>query len=175
MEDNKPTAPQVMDIQPPKQPEPVTQPDQSPFQNQPETPAAVTSEEVQDVSINDVQEAPVEERTGDDEAEIPVETPILAATAQTPHKKTHAPVLAIVSALIISGALAGLTVYSFMNSDKPKDSATSQTTAVDTPKVDKANAADVDTLNSTIDEDFKAIDDAADYDDAAVSDTTLGL
>lgn len=166
MEDNKPTAPQVMDIQPPKQPEPVAQP---------ETPVTVTSEESQDMSINDVQEAPVEEPAGDEvQAEIPNDTPILAATAQTPHK-AHTPVLAIVSALIVSGALAGLTVYSFMNSDQPKDNTTSQTTAIETPKVDKANAADVDTLNSTIDEDFKAIDDAADYDDAAVSDTSLGL
>lgn len=150
---------QVMDIQPPRQPEA----------------AAPQLEPTQDSFIdNEVQEAPQEDSQTDNiQQQTSIDTPILAASAQ-PLPKSHAPVLAIVSALIISGVFAALTVYSFTNNDQPKDS-TATNTAPQVQKVDAAKAADIDTLNSTIDQDLSAIDDVADYNDAAVSDTTLGL
>lgn len=184
MED-KPKTNQVMDIQPPRQPDvSFQQPEQVPAQSatapEPLAPSVVqetaSRDDAQEPSINDVQEAPADDRiTTEDQADSShQEMPILAATAQPVHKN-HVPVFAIVCALTVSGVLAALTVFSFSNNDQSNDSTATPASTIEAPKVDTAKPADVDTLNAAIDQDLQAIDEASDYSDAAVSDTTLGL
>lgn len=184
-ENNTPKPNQVMDIQPPKQPEQQPQP-QAVAAIDPQTevgasqPVPIPSVEQTGASmteVNEVQEAP-QEQDMDVNSEVPAtvpDTPALAAVAQ-PKEKSHKPILAVVSAVVVSGAFAALAVYAFLGSQEADTAkSTSQTSQQSAGQATKATASDVDNTSAAIDDSLKAIDDTTDYSDDAVSDTTLGL
>lgn len=157
-ENNEPQAqPQttvpVMDIQPPK-----AAPVQAPVMEQAPAEAVPSS-----MGTTHAAEG--------DQAGIP------ALAAQQPEHKSHrAPILAIVCAVVVAGVFAAFAVLAYMsNPDSGTNSDTNQQATSNTPKEDSATAADVTETEKAIDDSLSGVDDAADYNDAEMSDTTLGL
>jgi cell wall-associated NlpC family hydrolase len=155
MEERKPTQPQptapVMDIQPPRYvpPQEVGEPVEAPAPTDADTPA-----------INE---------------SAPVETPALSAKApakQPSHKKSY---LAVMCAVLVSGAFAVLAVMMYVSGETKETPATDSNQQVIVSQPEKATTSDIDSADKAIDDSMSALDDTTDYGDNAVSDTTLGL
>ncbi len=171
-ENNTPKPNQVMDIQPPKQPEQVPQSDAQ--VSQPVSVQSVEEVNAPPTEVNEVQEAPRDQDVEtSNEAAVP-EAPVLAAVAQ-PKQKHRTPILAVVCAVVVAGTFAALAVYAFLGSQEPRDTTTAPQASQQPAAASKATTDDVDSTNAAIDDSLKTIDDTADYNDNAVSDTTLGL
>lgn len=85
--------------------------------------------------------------------------------------KTRAPVVAIVVAVLVSGALIGLTAFAYFNNQKAAEQPAPESNAAVTP----ATADDVDDTTESIDEAINELDDNADFNETDVSDETLTL
>lgn len=94
--------------------------------------------------------------------------------SQKPKKEKgpRAPIGAIIMAIIVAGALAGVTVFAYMRSN-------STSTDKGTENQDSANSevqsSDVDDVTSEIDKSLNGLDDSKDFQESELSDTTLGL
>jgi hypothetical protein len=111
--------------------------------------------------------------TAVEEAPAQATTPALAAVA-VPHKSHRKPILAVLCAVIVAGVFSTLAIMSFMSNDAKQPAATSRQPN-NTVQTDAASTTDVDETDKAIDSSLSSIDDTADYGDASVSDTTLGL
>jgi len=98
----------------------------------------------------------------------------LAIPAHASHK-SGAPVLAIAAAVVVALALAGLVVFTFMNSKKDTVGSNNSIPASQTASKPLASPADVDATNKEIDASLSKIDDSKDFSAADLSDATLGL
>jgi hypothetical protein len=106
--------------------------------------------------------------------EAPVQaTPALAAIA-VPHKSHRKPILAVLCAVIVAGVFSTLAILSFVSGDTKQSVDTGQQGNA-APKTEAVSATDIDETDKAIDSSLSSVDDAADYSDASVSDTTLGL
>lgn len=102
-------------------------------------------------------------------------TPVLAAIVPK-HKSHRTPVLAIVCAVLIAGVFATIAVMVYLsnpNAEQAND--VSQQPTSGTVQQNTATTDDVAETEKAIDESLSGVDDAADYDESSVSDTTLGL
>lgn len=150
----------VMDIQPPKVAPVPDQPAQTPVAEQPVGPPEAIP------SATDVPQGAENNPAG---------IPVLAAQ-QTEHKSHRAPIVAIICAVVIAGVFATVAVLAYMsNPNAGTNGDTSQQPASSTVQEDTATATDVTETEKAIDDSLSGVDDAADYNDAEVSDTTLGL
>lgn len=177
--DNKPTEtpnPQprpVMDIQPPQQSVPVT--DVRPPQEAPVASTLPTSP-----SPEPVQPAPAstEESVVTSQTEVanePATTqPPVPLAAQPPtHKHSRLPLVAIIVAVGLAGILGTFAVIAYNDSSKQPTTATTSETA---PAVkETVSPTAVDETNAAVDSSLNSVDDAAEYNDNSLSDTTLGL
>lgn len=145
----QPTQPPAMDFQPrfaqEEQPTPIPPPAGSPVPEQPASPAPATEG-----------------------------APVLAAIAQ-PHKSHRAPIMAIVSAIVLTGVFAAIAVLAYTSDSNPKQAADSNQQITDTTQDNAATATDVTETEKAIDDSLSGADDASDFNDADMSDTTLGL
>jgi hypothetical protein len=167
MEDNKePQAPQqnsvpVMDIQPVRpvqmeQPAPAPAPAGPPASEQPSTP--IPAGEADAPAVDTTQQAPV-----------------LAAIAPG-HNPHRTPFLAIISAILIAGIFAAVAVMVYLSgSNKEQLTDSSQQTTSNTAQESTATPEDITETEKAIDDSLSSLNDATDYNDAEVSDTTLGL
>lgn len=92
-----------------------------------------------------------------------------------PPKGGGAPVLAIIIAVVVGLALAGLVVFTYFNnknSDKTADSGSGSQTVV---SKSQANTSDVDATNEAIDNGLQQTDENKDFPATELSDTSLGL
>lgn len=112
-------------------------------------------------------------------AQLPTEQglPMQPPAHPTHGHKGDAPVAAIVIAVVVAIALAGVVIFSYLkakNNDaiKRQDSASSSQTVTEKPQ---ASVADVDSTNAELDSSLKQIDDNKDFAATELSDTTLGL
>lgn len=99
-----------------------------------------------------------------------------AAAPPAAPKKHGAPVVAILLAVIVAVALAGVAVFMYLKSKNAetliKGSESSTQTVVEKPQ---ASPSDVDTTTKEIDDTLTRADDAADFSANELSDTSLGL
>lgn len=165
--DSAPKPVQVMDIQPtaPTTVTPTTAPQATPAPSGAEQPVSTTT---------DVAAPPTDVATSSDEptSEAPADqqpAPLAAEAPKTAHKK---PVIPVLIAVVIGLALIGVASFAYMQQDKPKDNLanTSQT-----PAKEETTPADIDSVNKSVDDDLSTTNDAADFDDATLSDTNLAL
>jgi hypothetical protein len=117
---------------------------------------------------------PVVEAPSADNAQI---NPEAHQPASASHKagKGGAPVLAIVFAVIVAAALAGLVIYTYFkgkNSDTVKRSSSSSQTVVSKPQ---ASPSDIDATNQEIDNSLQSTNDNKDFAATELSDSALGL
>lgn len=94
------------------------------------------------------------------------------------HKPPHhgMPVLAIIIATLLAIVLAGLVVYAYtQNQDGDIDRNDSTKTSQPSEEKTEASPTDVDDTNKEIDGALKNADDAADFPETELSDTSLGL
>lgn len=166
MEENNQPQPQqhttvpVMDIQPSKVAPVQNQPFQTPVAEQPVGPARATP-----LATDTTQ------NTENNQAGIPV-----LAAQQPEHKSHRAPILVIICAVVIAGVFATVAVLAYMSNPKSVTGGdTSQQPAGNAAQEDTANATDVTETEKAIDNSLSGVDDTADYNDAEVSDTELGL
>ena len=100
-------------------------------------------------------------------------TPLIATTSASAAAQQHkAPIGAIVLAVLVAVALAAVAVWMYMNNDN-KDTATpAPTTSQQTQEV---APSDVDETNKELDESLNQANDATDFGDDGLSDSTLNL
>jgi outer membrane biosynthesis protein TonB len=124
-----------------------------------------------------VQQPPVEQPKAQNDPEVAAEAsqdegkaPVLVA--QQPKEKSHrTPILAIACAVIIAGVFASVAFLMYFSkpaAEQPKTASTTEQQTSVTP-------TEVEDTSKSIDESTASLDDAADYNDAAINDTTLGL
>ena len=128
------------------------------------------------------------------EASAPQASPMAAATQETPQKtngltdlsalanqmaiparpvvkKAGAPKATIIVAIVIAAVLATLAVMAFLKTNKSGTAINNKTA----PITAKVTGSDVGQTTQQIDDSLKGIDDIKDFDDAALSDSSLGL
>ncbi len=100
----------------------------------------------------------------------------LAIPPQAAHK-SGAPVVAVVVAIIVALALAGLVIFTFMKSKNASSTSKKAPTTAATQTTAKplASPADVDATNKDIDTSLSKTDDTKDFPAADLSDKSLGL
>lgn len=87
--------------------------------------------------------------------------------------KAKAPIFAIITAILVAGALIGLTVFAFL---KYQDSPTPSPSPTTTEQADnEATPTDVDQTTEDIDQELNNLNDDQDFDSNAISDETLDL
>ncbi len=155
------TQPPVMDIQPP-QVAPNEQPVSAPTPAAPPVPEEPAPASAQSTETAAAGETPAQA------------TPALAAVASA-HKPRRMPMIAIVCAVLFTGIFAAVAVVAYMSKSNVKTTDSSQQPATNATSEPPATAADVTDTDKAIDDSMSSVDDAADYNDAGVSDTTLGL
>lgn len=101
-------------------------------------------------------------------------TPLIASTSVSGAAQHKAPVGAIVIAVLVALALAAVAVVTYMNNDK-KEASTSTNAPATSQQTQEVAPSDVDTTNKEIDENLNKADDATDFSDDSLSDTTLNL
>jgi uncharacterized protein HemX len=89
------------------------------------------------------------------------------------HRTNRTPVVAAILAVVIALAIAGL-VY-FVYTQSRDDTKSDDTTMTQESTQTAATEDDVDTTNADLDKDLDAADDAADFAESDLSDTSLGL
>lgn len=146
-----------MDVQPP-QTAPNGQPNPSPAPEEPVVPAPAQSVE----TLPSSNETPAQT------------TPELAAVASD-HKPHRMPVIAVVCAVIFTGIFAAVAAMAYMSESGTKTNDTMQQPTTTSASESPATATDVTDTDKAIDDSMSSVNDATDYDDAGVSDTTLGL
>lgn len=99
--------------------------------------------------------------------------PVLAA--RPPKVPSKTPYLAIFCAVIVAGVFTALAVIMYTSSDREQLANEESSQQPGTTQTDTATPTDVDETDKAIDDSMSSLDDAADYGDSAVSDTTLGL
>ncbi len=88
------------------------------------------------------------------------------------HKKSGAPKAAIVVAIVIALALAGLTVFAYL---KTQNGADSKTPSTSTDSSQKATTDDVDQATKAIDDSANSTNDTTDFPANELSDQSLNL
>lgn len=110
-------------------------------------------------------------------AEAPAEPNPMAITPRTVTSHHTAPVGAIIAAIVVAVALAGVSVLAYTKSQKPAASKpAAQTQAAATPaSAAPVSGNDVQQESQTIDQSLQSLDDANDFSQTSVSDASLGL
>lgn len=124
-----------------------------------------------------VQEAPTDTSTPTDadNKEVPASSdsnPMAIANQPAPKKKSGAPVIVIVVAVLVALGLCALVISIYMkskNDTADKKATTSQAT------VNKATPEEVDKVAAETDTALSQLDDAKDFADTDLADSTLGL
>jgi hypothetical protein len=117
---------------------------------------------------------PVSEQTAPSENN-PQAAPILAAIAPG-RKSNRAPILAVITAIIISGIFAAVAVTMYLsNSDTKQSTDSSQQANSSTGQENTATTEDVTATEKAIDDGLGGVNDATDYNEAGMSDASLGL
>lgn len=94
----------------------------------------------------------------------------------TPPKSHHAPLIAVIVAIIVTLGLCGLVVYAYMKSkNNPTPAKTTNNTSQTPVAKPQASPEDVDQVSADIDQSLTSLDDAADFSANAISDQALGL
>lgn len=95
--------------------------------------------------------------------------PAAAEAPKNPAPKTRAPIGAIILAVIVAGGLAVLTVYAYRQTNQPvtEDIPTETTQAVE--------GSEVDSTSAEIEQSISELDDAEDFTESELSDSSLGL
>lgn len=166
-QDQQPNPELMMDIQPPKK----TQDFAAPQAVQPADlsgeQAVAPAPEV-DNSTDTTSTEPVQAAEPDTPA--PVEVPLEAKNENNNHHA--APVLAIISAVVLAAVFATFAVLAYVNKDEP----VAKTTEVQTTqKTQPAVSTDVDDTTKAIDDAMSQNNDDTDFNSTAIDDTTLGL
>lgn len=100
----------------------------------------------------------------------------LAANPLPPAKKSGAPKAAIIVAIIIALALAGVTVFAFTRGSKKKTTTSAPTTSTAaTQAAVKVTGTDVDKTSQGLDDTLKKADDTKDFSSTELTDQSLGL
>lgn len=100
-------------------------------------------------------------------------TPLIATTSASGAAQQHkAPIGAIVIAVLVAAALAAVAVWMYMNNDNNESTTPAPTTSQQTQEV---APSDVDETNKEIEESLNQADDASDFSDDGLSDSTLNL
>ncbi len=179
--DNTTKPGQVMDIQPTPAASSVITPTTAIASPELVVPAAPVEEQPvaqTEVAPAPTTDAPTEPVVAPDDAtsshnEQSSEVPApLAAQASPAHKK---PILPVIIAVLIAAALIGVAVFAYMQQNKKPAASTGGNSTGQTEAPAKATGADVDSTNKAIDDNLGTTNDAADFDDNTLSDTTLGL
>lgn len=121
--------------------------------------------------VMDVQAPPAPAAASQPAASTPTATPAVS-TPTSPHKKGKTPFGVMFVAVLVGLGLCGLTVFAYL---KTKDAPTVRDNQNAATTQQKASAKDVDETTKGIDESMKSLDDAADFNDADLSDSNLGL
>ncbi len=176
--ESQPTGAPVMDIQPPK---PADQPESDDSEPSEDT---APEQSVEDNVDSNVADAPEPAATDETPEEAPAfdsseandessdnsvsdKNPMAIAPAPMPPKQGK-PMLVVIVAILFALVLAGVGVAAYMNSKKQNNnSGTENVQGVTTEEVDK--------VSSDVEESVKAVDDAADFAEADLSDASLGL
>lgn len=92
------------------------------------------------------------------------------------HKSSGVPVVAVVVAIIVTLALSGLVIFTFIKSKNDTNlGETTSTNSKITATKPQASPEDVDQATTDIDTSLSSIDDAADFSASEISDQSLGL
>lgn len=172
MEDIKPPQPSqnptpVMDIQPNR-----INPNEQPMAGH-EVPKTISVSEQSPLPLQSTASSNEPTEATPQDALKPAPLPI---TNPTQHKSYRAPILAILCAIIISGVFAALAVMVYVSNTETQPQADSnQQPTTNSTQETPATAEDVTETDKAIDDSLSGANDATDYNDADVSDTTLGL
>ena len=165
-----------MDIQPPQPASPAPVVDSTPVVQEPAPVAAesdttttpLPSEPVAAPAQDTAEETHISETQPESQA-----APIPLVAQPATHKHSRVPMVAIVSAVVLASVLGTFAVFAYKDTTKKAPATTSQSTApVAQPKLAPAV---VDDTSSAVDQSISTIDEAADYNDASLDDSTLGL
>lgn len=98
-----------------------------------------------------------------------------APATSAPKRKGGRASIIILAVLIALALIAGAGYAYWTNNKSVKETSSSQTSTVETPKITPATTDDVDKAIKDIDASLKAVDDANEYQATDLTDATLGL
>lgn len=182
---DQPPAGRFMDIQSPGSDnesttdEPIStesnQPVSEPYQQTPqadEPPAAASVGSSPEESSIDTSASEPTPTQSDPQSAIP--GPEQVTTGQNDHKHQGIPAVALVVAIIVTLALSGLVVYSYLKSNKDSKIGT-QSSSTEQSTVKPVTSTEVDATAAEIEKSLNAANDSTDFPEDSLSDTTLGL
>lgn len=124
------------------------------------------------VTLTDTSEAKVPDISDNTDEKLKAGS---VTSAQIKPVKKKGKGMAIVVAIILAIALIAGAGYAYMQNSKKTTPPVENKTTVTAPAKSPATSADIDALNTEIDNTLKKVDDTKDYQESDLSDTTLGL
>lgn len=147
--------------------DPTEQPPQSETTSTEPTEDSNSSDDTVDTSAS-------EPAPGQSDQPIPTPGPEQIISGQHDHKHQGIPTVALVIAIIVTLALSGLVVYSYLKANKDSKIGT-PSSSTEQPTTQSVTSTEVDATSTEIDKSLDAVNDSTDFPEASLSDTTLGL